>query len=188
MDLIRKIREDSDLSDLLIDVCDVEIFSEFKVPEDEFGHVTYNISGKTFAREANGSEFILLEDGSVGYWGSEGRCGRIADDLKSFFALMVNCPYWTDYLWEDAYEDEEELREFAEEIFEEHADNAMECEFDLAEAQQELADRLGIEKKTDAVGILMQFYHSAKREPRFLFTYTEDDGSTHSGTGSVFDG
>lgn len=129
----------------------------------------------------------MLEDGSIGYWGSEGRCGRIADNIQEFFEFMVNCPGWTDYLWEGVYEDEEELREFAEEIYEEHVDDAQDLsDFDLPGAQQELADRLEIGKK-DVVDILMRFYHSAKREPRFSFTYTERDKITHSGTGSVFD-
>lgn len=84
MDLLKKLREDNDLSDLLCDVCDVEILSEFKSPQDEGGHLTYNIAGKTFAKARSGSEYILLEDGSIGYWGSEGECGRIADSLNDF--------------------------------------------------------------------------------------------------------
>lgn len=118
MDFIKMLREDNVLSDLLHDVCDIEIFPKFKTPEDEFGHLAYNISGKTFAGEGSGSEYILL---------------------------------------------------------------------DLPEAQQELAGRMGIEIKTDVADLLMQFYYCAKREPRFVSTYTEDDGSAHSGTGSLFD-
>lgn len=57
----------------------------------------------------------------------------------------------------------------------------------MPKAQQELADRMGIEIKTDAVDILMRFYYCTKRKPRFVSTYTENDGSTHSGTGSLFD-
>ncbi len=49
MDLLKKLREDHDLSDLLCDVFDVKILPEFKTPQDEGGHVTYNIAGKTFA-------------------------------------------------------------------------------------------------------------------------------------------
>jgi len=64
-------------------------------------------------------------------------------------------------------------------------ENARDIEFDLPEAQQEL---LGIENKADAAGILMRFFRCAKRELRFIETYTEDDGSLHSGTGSLFDG
>ncbi|MDE6054511.1 MAG: hypothetical protein K2G55_12270 [Lachnospiraceae bacterium] len=187
MDFIKMLREDSDLSDLLYDVCDVEILSELRSPQDENGHLTYNLSGKTFAKAKSGSEYILLEDGSVGYWGSEGKCGRIADNLKEFLEFMVNCPYWQDYLYEEEYEDRESLEEFAEEVYEEHVENDAEIEFDLPEAQQELADCLGIEKKADVVSILMRFYDCTKREPRLIYTYTEADGSTHSGTGSLFD-
>lgn len=188
MDFIKMLREDNDLSDLLCDVCDIEIFPEFKIPQDESGHLTYNIPGKTFARAGSGSEYILLEDGSIGFWGSEGACGRIAENLQDFFEFVVNCPYWQDYLDEDEYQNQEDLSEFAREVYEEHMENAADlCDFDLPEAQQELANRMGIEIKADVVDILMRFYYCTKREPRFVSTYTENDGSTHSGTGSLFE-
>lgn len=184
MDFIKMLRKDNDLSDLLYDVCDVEILPEFKTPEDERGHITYNISGKTFARDGSGSEYILLEDGSIGFWGSEGECGRIADNLQDFFEFMINCPYWQDYLDEHEYENRDVLGEFAKRVYEEYINS---CDFDVPEAQQELTDRLEIEKKADVVDILMRFYHCTRREPRFVSTYTENDGSTHSGIGSLFD-
>jgi len=188
MDFIKMLREDHDLSDLLCDVCDIEIFPEFRTPQDECGRLTYNIPGKTFARAASGSEYILLEDGSIGFWGSEGKCGRIADNLKEFFEFVINCPCWEDYLEEEEYQDNESLEEFAKEVYEEHVENEADlCDFHLPEAQQELADRLGIEKKTNAVDILMRFYHCAKRAPRFIAAYTENDGSVHSSTGSLFE-
>lgn len=187
MDYIKILREDKNLSELLCVICDVEIFPEFVVPQDEGGHLTYNICGRTFAREGNGSEYILLEDGSVGYWGSEGQGGRIADSLQEFFELMINCPYWTDYICEEAYQDEKSLREFAMEIFEEHKEEFLEDGVDLEVSQRELGNGLGIEIKADPVGILMRFYHCSKREPRFIQTFTEDDGSEHSGTGSIFE-
>ncbi len=187
MDLLEMLRENPDLSDLLCDVCDVAILPEVQTPQDEGGHLTYNLSGKTFAKAGSGSEYILLEDGSVGYWGSEGEGGRIADSLEEFFEFVVNCPYWMDYLEEDEYQDKDDLREFAQEIFENHVESAKDSDFDLPEAQQELADRLGIERKADATDLLMRFYHCTTREPRFISTYAEEDGSTHSGTGSLFD-
>lgn len=187
MELINMLREDNDLSDLLCDVCDMEILPEIQDPQDEGGHLTYNIPGKTFARTGSGSEYILLTDGSIGYWGSEGECGRIADSLKEFFGFMINCPYWTDYLDEGEYQDRECLGEFAKEVLEEHVENARDIDLDLPGAQQELADRLGLEIETDVTDILIRFYHCTKREPRFISTYTENDGSKHSGTGSLFD-
>lgn len=187
MDFIQLLRENADLSDLLCDVCDVEILPAFQTPEDEDGHLVYNLPGRTFAREGSGSEYILLEDGSVGYWGSEGACGRIAEDLGAFFEFMIHCPCWKDYLDAEEYQDAEELREFAQEVFEEYEENCREDGFDLRAAQRELADSLGIEMQADAAEILMRFYRCAVREPRLVGTYTEKDGSVHSGTGSVFD-
>lgn len=184
MDFIKILREDNDLSDLLCDLCDVEILPECKAPENEFGHLTYNLSGKTFARTGSGSEYILLEDDSIGFWGSEGRFGRIADNLKDFFEFVINCPYWENYLEESEYQSKEELQAFANEIFEEYIENA---EFDVREMQRELANHLEIETKTDVTDILTRFYYCTKREPRFISTYTENDGSAHCGTGSVFD-
>ena len=187
MDLIKSLREDYNLLVLLSTVCDVEILPEFKTPEDEFGHLTYNISGVTFAVAGSGSEYILLEDGSVGYWGSEGDGGRIADNLHDFFEFVISCPYWQDYLREEAYQDRERLREFAKENFERLRESFQENGVSLPETQQKLAEFLGIEKNSDIVDILMRFYSCTKREPRFISTYRENDGSTHSGTGSLFD-
>ena len=187
MDFIEELRKDYNLLALLSTACDVEILPEFKPPENEFGHLTYNIPGTTFAQAGSGSEYILLEDGSVGYWGSEGACGRIADSLHDFFEFVIRCPYWQDYLCEEVYQDREKLGKFAKENFERLKESFKADGFDLFEAQQKLADYLGIEKKVDVVDILMRFYYCTKRQPRFIQTYTENDGSSHSGTGSLFD-
>lgn len=187
MDFIKSLRKDYNLLALLSTACDVEILPELKEPEDEFGHLAYNIPGMTFAVAGNGSEYILLEDGSIGYWGSEGACGRIADNLHDFFEFIIHCPYWQDYLCEEAYQDRERLGKLAEENFERLKESFQEDGVNLPEVQQKLADFLGIEKNTAAVDILMRFYHCAKREPRFIQTYTENDGSSFSGTGSLFD-
>ena len=69
---------------------------------------------------------------------------------------------------------------FARGIYEEHVENAGDHGFDLPEAQRELAACLGMDIKTDLSDLLMRFYHCTKREPRFVSTYTENDGSMHS--------
>ena len=187
MDPIKMLRKNYHLSALLSTVCDVEILPEFRAPENEFGHLTYNIPGKTFAESGSGSEYILLEDGSIGFWGSEGTCGRISDSLHDFFEFVIFCPYWQDYLREEAYQDRERLGKFAKENLERLKESFHEDGIDLPQAQQKLADFLRIEKKADVMDILMRFYCCTKREPRFIQTYTESDGSVHSGTGSLFD-
>lgn len=60
MDFIKILRENNGLSDLLCDVCDIQILPKFKTPQGESGHLTYNIPEKTFARTGSGREYILL--------------------------------------------------------------------------------------------------------------------------------
>ncbi len=187
MEFIKELRKENNLLDLLSTACDVEILPNFKAPENESKHLTYNIPGTTFARTGSGSEYILLEDGSVGFWGSEGTCGRIADSLHDFFEFVILCPYWQDYLCEEVYRDRKKLGKFAKENFENLKESFKTDNFDLSDAQKKLADYFGIEKKTDVADILLRFYSCAKREPRFIQTYTENDGSSHSGMGSLFD-
>ena len=188
MDIIKKLQEDGDLAETLCDICDVNILPEFISPQDERGHLTYSIHGKTFAKKGTGSEYILLEDGSVGFWGSEGEGGRIEDTLYDFFVLMVYCPFWREYVSSGVYQDMESLHEFAEELYEEHREMYQEdMEIDLREVQQKLADGLGITLDDDVSKILMKFYHCANREIRLTATYTEDDGSKHSNSGSLFE-
>jgi hypothetical protein len=58
---------------------------------------------------------------------------------------------------------------FAKENFERLKENFKENGFDVSEAQQKLADYLGIGKKADVMDILMRCYRCTKRE-RYRFT------------------
>lgn len=142
MEFIESLREDRNMSALLSTACDVKILSELRPPENESGHLSYNILGTTFAQTGSGSEYILLGDGSIGYWESEGACGRIADSLHDFFEFVIRCPYWQDYLFEDIYRDRERLCKFAKENIERLKKSFKEDGFDLFKAQQRLADYL----------------------------------------------
>ena len=122
MDIIKFIRCNREVSELLEEICDVSILPILKEPQNQNGQLKYNIAGMTFAKEKSGSEYILLEDDSIGYWGSEGKVGRIADNLTDFFELIVNCPYWIDYLDCSQYSSKERLRRFANIIYEEHVE------------------------------------------------------------------
>lgn len=189
MDILDFVRSNEEVTEMLCDICDIEILPTFEKPQDEFGHLFYNIQGMTFSRERSGSEYILLEDGSVGFWGSEGGTGRIADNITDFFELVVNCPYWSDYVNIEPYSDIGKLRRFATEIHEEHVEMMQEdMDIQLNTDQKELATRLGITLYDDvAKNVLMKFFRSATRNPRLVATYVEVDGSKHSNSGSLFE-
>lgn len=188
MDVIRALRENEKLADIMDTICDINILPEFVTPEDWDGHLSFNIQGKTFGKDGSGGEYILLDDGSVGFNGSEGENGRIADNLDDFFLFIANCPFWRDYIRKEYYKDAKKISEFAKQLFDEHVEMAQEdIEIDLREAQKELSEGLNIPIHDDVSDILLNFYQSANREPRFISAFKEDDGSITYGSGSLFE-
>ncbi len=170
--------------ELLRDGFNVELLEDFEDPENEGGHLTYSIPGKTFARDGSGGEYILLKDGSVGYWGSEGQCGRLAESRKEFFTLIVNCPWWMDVVnacnYGDPFESDESLQELIDGLREEYSHIS-------PEIREQAAEELCVELEEDLVSLLRKFYDCATREPRLYTTYREDDGSTHDSSGSLLE-
>lgn len=169
---------------VLRDHFDMELLEDFDDPENEDGHLTYSILGKTFARDGSGGEFILLKDGTVGYWGSEGQCGRMAEWLGDFFSLIVNCPWWTDVVnacrFGDPFASDEALQELIDGLQEEYSHIG-------PELREQAAEALCVELEEDLVSLLRKFYDCATREPRLVTTYREDDGSTHDSSGSLLE-
>lgn len=170
--------------ELLRDSFDVELLEDFEDPESEDGHLTYSVLGKTFARDGSGGEYILLKDKTVGYWGSEGQCGRLAESLGDFFSLIVNCPWWMDVAnackYGDPFESDEALEALIEELREEYSHIG-------PEMQEQAAEMLDVSQEEDLTELLRRFCECATREPRLVTTYREDDGSTHDSSGSLFE-
>lgn len=175
--MLNTIKTNKGLSKSLLKIFDFQMLDELNEPEDEDGHLTYNIKGKTFGKCGDGSEYILLEDGTIGYWGSEGQLGRIADNIDEFFELIINCPYWEDYVKEEMYINSEVLSQFAKETFEDYMMFMEEDNIDLRKEQKYIAKELGIKLYDNLAEVLSRFYLTANREPKFYGEFTEDDGS-----------
>ena len=173
-----------EIMDMLRDSFDVELLQEHEEPETEDGHLTYSIPGKTFARDGSGGEYILLDDGTVGYWGTEGQCGRLAESLSDCFTLIVNCPWWMDVAnachYGDPFESEETHQELIDELREEYDDLE-------PEMQEEAAEALEVELEEDLAALLRRFRDCAIREPRLVTRYQEDDGSITESSGSLLE-
>ena len=173
-----------EIMDLLQDSFDVELLQEHEEPETEDGHLTYSIPGKTFARDGSGGEYIRLKDGTVGYWGTEGQCGRLAESLSDCFTLIVNCPWWMDVAnachYGEPFESEEALQELIDELREEYAHIE-------PEMQEEAAEALGVELQENLAALLRRFRDCAAHEPRLVTRYDEDDGSITESSGSLLE-
>ena len=55
-----------------------------------------------------------MEDGSIGYYSSEGEAGRLAESMDDLFSLLVNCICWHDCCDAKQYVDRKTLEEYGQ--------------------------------------------------------------------------
>ena len=113
MDILEKILNNNELAEKIRLKCDIELYPQLQKPDDMDGQITWNIDGKAFGIDGSGGEFILLSDGTIGFNSSEGETGRIAENIKELFSLLVNCPCFHDFLMSDIYKDKILLKKYA---------------------------------------------------------------------------
>ena len=171
MDLLEKVRKDEKIKEFFYQFCDFDVYEDLKETNDLNGEMKFNISNKAFGMAGDGSEFLILDDGTIALNGSEGYTGRIAESMKEFFALLLNFPCFWDYMVHDIYLDENKelfcsrLKMDIEEIS---------AESDFENIREEIAKELDIEIDNDVVNnTAVRFYKSVIREPKFGYWYND---------------
>ncbi|MHB9298615.1 hypothetical protein ACW0S4_09145 [Fusobacterium polymorphum] len=179
MDILEKILNNSELAEKIRIKCDIELYPQLQKPDDMDGQITWNIDGKAFGIDGSGGEFILLSDGTIGFNSSEGETGRIAENIKELFSLLVNCPCFNDFLMSDIYKDKILLKKYADKIEKEYREEFSEItDYDWDKLKREIASELDLPVDDNiAENTLVKFYEVATREPQYQSTYHEDDGS-----------
>ena len=101
MDYLKALRDDSDLAEKFDSLFDFFLLDELSPRDEADGRATFTLPGMAFARDGSGGEYHLLEDGSIGYYSSEGEAGRLAesmDDLAGTTAVtqrsMQTTKHW----------------------------------------------------------------------------------------------
>ena len=179
MDILSKILNNSKLAEKIRLKCDIELYPQLQKPDDMNGQITWNIDGKAFGVDGSGGEFILLSDGTIGFSSSEGETGRIAENIKELFSLLVNCPCFFDFLMPDIYKDKILLKKYADKIEKEYREEFSDItDYDWDKLKREIASELDLPVDDNiAENTLVKFYEVATREPQYQSTYHEDDGS-----------
>ena len=179
MDILSKILNNSKLAEKIRLKCDIELYPQLQKPDDMNGQITWNIDGKAFGVDGSGGEFILLSDGTIGFSSSEGETGRIAENIKELFSLLVNCPCFFDFLMPDIYKDKILLKKYADKIEKEYREEFCDInDYDWDKLKREIASELDLPVDDNiAENTLVKFYKVATREPQYQSTYHEDDGS-----------
>ena len=92
MDYMKALRDDPDLAEEFDSLFDFFLLDELSPRDEADGRSTFTLPGMAFARDGSGGEYHLLEDGSIGYYSSEGEAGRLAESMDDLFSLLVGIP------------------------------------------------------------------------------------------------
>lgn len=95
MNQLQVIREDKQLRILLMQECDILFYDQLKEVEFSQNNEVYSLSPIAFAKDGSGGEYVILEDESIGFIGSEGQVGRVAESLDELLTfLLTSCWFY----------------------------------------------------------------------------------------------
>ena len=114
MDYLKILQENPDLADEFDSLFDFFLLDELSPRDEADGRATFTLPGMAFARDGSGGEYHLLEDGSIGYYSSEGEAGRLAENMDDLFSLIVSCICWHDCCDAKHYVDSKTLEEYGQ--------------------------------------------------------------------------
>ena len=114
MDYLKMLHENPDLAKEFDILFDFSLLDELTERDEAEGRCTFTLPGMAFARDGSGGEYHLLEDGSIGYYSSEGEAGRLAESMDDLFSLIVSCICWQDCCDAKQYADAKTLEEYGQ--------------------------------------------------------------------------
>ena len=88
MDYLKILHENPDLADEFDSLFDFFLLDELSPRDDAEGRCTFSLPGKAFARDGSGGEYHLLEDGSIGYYSSEGEACAAESNVVLIHKLL----------------------------------------------------------------------------------------------------
>ena len=162
---LEEIYNDDNLRDAFLD-CDVDIYSADTIKDLEDnswledlspGKPNYDI--KTFACDASGAEWVILNDELIGYIGTEGECGIVARNIDEFMNIVST--------FKAGFTKLKDEKSFIE-IFKEHNQ-----EFEEKEILDEFISKHNFETNPSKVYELLKLGMTVK--PFFVIKAVDDD-------------
>lgn len=179
MDYLKLLQSDQALAERFDSLFDFFVLDDLSPRDEVDGRVTFTLPGMTFARDGSGGEYHLLEDGSIGYYSSEGEAGRLAENMDDLFSLIVSCICWHDCCDAKEYADSKTLEEYGQ--------RQRNINLDDMDGWRRVAEALGIPTDEPLAPVLERFRKATQRQPLYKCIFREDDGSLTESYGLMFE-
>lgn len=173
---LQVIREDKQLRILLMQECDILFYDQLKEVEFSQNNEVYSLSPIAFAKDGSGGEYVILEDDSIGFIGSEGQVGRVAESLDDLLTFLLHAGSISDFSCRLLYQNKDLLAKFCQGFIKKVRDNYRSKGEDWDKVRAGIAKKLRIYFNPDKLEELaMNFYKTATRTPLFTCTYYHGD-------------
>lgn len=176
MNQLQVIREDNQLRILLMQECDILFYDQLKEVEFSQNNEVYSLSPIAFAKDGSGGEYVILEDDSIGFIGSEGQVGRVAESLDDLLTFLLHAGSISDFSCRLLYQNKHLLEKFSQGFIDKSRENYQSKGEDWDKVGTGLAQKLGLEFHPEKLQELaLKFYQSAIRTPLFTCKYSHGE-------------
>ena len=176
MDILEYIRENKDFNNLLMNECDIYFYEEARETQFLENNEKYSFGCKAFAQDGSGGEFVFLEDNSIGFIGSEGEVGRVAENLNELLIFLIHAGCISDFSCKHIYKNSELLNKYCTGYVSKIRESYKAENKDWDEIREGVAKKLSLTFNPDKLpDFAMTFYNAATREPVFLCKYLDGD-------------
>ena len=176
MNQLQVIREDKQLRILLMQECDILFYDQLKEVEFSQNNEVYSLSPIAFAKDGSGGEYVILEDDSIGFIGSEGQVGRVAESLDDLLTFLIHAGSITDFSCRLLYQNKDLLAKFCQGFINKARENYQSKGEEWDTVRTELAQELGLKFQPKKLQELaLNFYQSATRLPLFTCKYSHGE-------------
>ena len=176
MNQLQVIREDKQLRILLMQECDILFYDQLKEVEFSQNNEVYSLSPIAFAKDGSGGEYVILEDESIGFIGSEGQVGRVAESLDDLLTFLLHAGSISDFSYRLLYQNKHLLAKFCQGFIDKERENYQSKGEDWDKVRTRLAQELGLKFQPEQLQeFALKFYQSAIRTPLFTCKYSHGE-------------
>ena len=170
---LQVIREDNQLRNLLMKECDILFYDQLKEVEFSQNNEVFSLWPIAFAKDGSGGEYVILEDESIGFIGSEGQVGRVAESLNDLLTFLLHAGSISDFSCRLLYQNKDLLVKFCQGFLKKARENYQSKGEVWDKVRAGLAQELGFKFQPEKLQELaFNFYQSAIRTPLFTCKYS----------------
>jgi len=176
MDILEYIRGNEELNNILMNECDIYFYEETRATQFLENNEKYSLGCKAFAQDGSGGEFVFLEDNSIGFIGSEGEVGRVAENLNELLIFLIHAGCISDFSCKHIYKNNELLNKYCTGYVSKIRESYKAENKDWDEIRESISKKLSLPFNPDKLAdFAMIFYKAATREPVFSCKYLDGE-------------